>query len=38
MLVSVVKSVARSRLEKTKNPNARATVNWEVCKPAIALY
>jgi hypothetical protein len=23
---------------KTKNPSARATVNWKVCKPAIALY
>jgi hypothetical protein len=23
---------------KTENPNAYATVNWKVCKSAIALY
>jgi hypothetical protein len=33
-----VKSVLRIRLVKTENPGARATVNWNVCRIAIALY
>jgi hypothetical protein len=38
MQVSVLRSVARRRVVKTDNPNACATVNWKVCKSAIALY
>jgi hypothetical protein len=30
-------SVARRRLVKTDNPSACATVNWKLCKSAIAL-
>jgi hypothetical protein len=36
--VSVLRSVARRRLVETENPSACATVNWNVCKSAIALY
>jgi hypothetical protein len=37
--VSVFRSsVARRRLVETENPSACATVNWNVCKSAIALY
>jgi hypothetical protein len=36
--VSVLRSVARRRLVETENPSACATVNWKVCKSAIALY
>jgi hypothetical protein len=38
VLISVLRSVARRRLLKTENPSACATVNWKVCKSAIALY
>jgi hypothetical protein len=38
VLVSVLRSVARIRVVKTKNPSACVTVNWKVCKSAIALY
>jgi hypothetical protein len=38
VVVSVLRSVARRRLVETKNPGARATVCWKVCKSAIALY
>jgi hypothetical protein len=38
VLVSVLRSVARRRLVKTEDPSACATVNWKVCKSAIALY
>jgi hypothetical protein len=38
VLVSVLRSVVRRRLVKTANPSACATVNWKVCKSAIALY
>jgi hypothetical protein len=37
VIVSVLRTVAR-RLVKTGNPSACATVNWKVCKSAIALY
>jgi hypothetical protein len=37
-LVSVLRSVARRRLVKTENRSACATVNWKMCKSAIALY
>jgi hypothetical protein len=36
--VSVFRSVARRRLVETENLSACATVNWNVCKSAIALY
>jgi hypothetical protein len=36
--VSVLRSVATRRLVETENPSACATVNWNVCKSAIALY
>jgi hypothetical protein len=36
--VSVLRSVARGRLVEAENPSACATVNWNVCKSAIALY
>jgi hypothetical protein len=36
-MVSVLRSVARRRLVKTESPSACATVNWKVCKSAIAL-
>jgi hypothetical protein len=32
------KSVARIRLVMTENPSVCATVNWKVCRIAIALY
>jgi hypothetical protein len=38
VLVSVLRSVAGRRLVKTENPSACATVNWKLCKSAIALY
>jgi hypothetical protein len=36
VVVSVLRAVARRRLVKTKNPSARATVCWKVCKSEIA--
>jgi hypothetical protein len=38
VVVYVLRSVARRRLMKTKNPGARATVFCELCKSATALY
>jgi hypothetical protein len=38
VLASVWRSVARRRLVETDNPSACATVNWNVCKSAIARY
>jgi hypothetical protein len=38
VIVSVLRSVARRRLEETENPSAGATVNCKLCKSAIALY
>jgi hypothetical protein len=38
MQVSVLRSVARRRLVETENPSACATVNWNLCKSAIALH
>jgi hypothetical protein len=35
---SLLRSVVRRRLVETGNPSACATVNWEVCISAIALY
>jgi hypothetical protein len=37
-LHSELRFVARRRLVKTDNPSACATVNWKLCKSAIALY
>jgi hypothetical protein len=34
----VLRSVARRRVLKTEDPSACATVNWKLCKTAIALY
>jgi hypothetical protein len=36
--VSVLRSVARRWLVESENPSACATVNWSLCKSAIALY
>jgi hypothetical protein len=36
--VSVLRSVATRRLVETENPSACVTVNWNVCKSAIAPY
>jgi hypothetical protein len=38
VLISVLRSIARRLLVKTENPSACATLNWKVCKSAIALY
>jgi hypothetical protein len=38
VVLSVLKSVARRRLVKTKDPSAHATVCCKVCKSEIALY
>jgi hypothetical protein len=38
VLVSVLRYVARRRLVRTENPRACATVNWKVCRSAIAMY
>jgi hypothetical protein len=38
VILSVLRPVARIRLVKTGNPSVCATVNYEVCKAAIALY
>jgi hypothetical protein len=38
VLVSVLRAVARRRLVETGNPSACATLNWKICKSAIALY
>jgi hypothetical protein len=38
MVVSVLSSIARRRLVQTGNPSVCATVDWKVCKLAIALY
>jgi hypothetical protein len=38
VLVSVPISIARRRLVETENPSAYTTVNWKVCKSALALY
>jgi hypothetical protein len=46
VIVSVLSSIARRRLLKTKNPSVCvcvcvcvcSTVNWKVCKTEIALY
>jgi hypothetical protein len=38
VIVSVLRSVARRRLEMTGNSSARTAVNWKVRKSAIALY
>jgi hypothetical protein len=37
ILVSVLRSIARRRLVTTANPSACTTLNWKVCKSAIAL-
>jgi hypothetical protein len=38
VVVSVLRSVSRRRLVETGNPSSCATVDWKVCKSAIALY
>jgi hypothetical protein len=38
MTVFVLRSVAGRQLVEEENPSACATVNWKVCKSAIALY
>jgi hypothetical protein len=38
MVVSMLIFVASRRLVSMENPSACATVNWKVCKSAIALY
>jgi hypothetical protein len=38
VVVSVLRSVARRRLEGRENPSACAMVNWKVSISAIALY
>jgi hypothetical protein len=38
VLISVFRSVARRRLVETDDPGACTTVDWKVCKSAIALY
>jgi hypothetical protein len=35
---TVMKSVASRRLVKCENPSACVTMNWKVCRIAIALY
>jgi hypothetical protein len=37
-LIFILRSVARRRLVKTENPSVCATVDWKLCKSAIALY
>jgi NAD(P)H-nitrite reductase large subunit len=37
-IITVLKSVARTRLVKTENTAVCITVNCKVCRPAIALY
>jgi hypothetical protein len=38
VLVSVLRSITKSRLVETENPSACATVDWGVCKSVIELY
>jgi hypothetical protein len=38
VIVPALRSVARIRLVETDDPNSCATVNWKVCKSAIAPY
>jgi hypothetical protein len=38
VIVYVLRSVTRIRLVKFGNPSTCSTVNWKVCKSAIALY
>jgi hypothetical protein len=38
LIISVLRSVDRTRLVKTEKSNACATVNWKMCKSVIALY
>jgi hypothetical protein len=37
-IITVLKSVARIRLVKIKDPSVCVTMNCEVCRSAIALY